>query len=568
MGFGKRCAMNKNISFNFFKKIKDGAKKKGADNISPVHQLYLIVKIFFITKKTRYLFRDIKSLYSRQNKSNGPKILLHLVRPWGTNSLLYFESILAHALNIRGADASLLVCDGILPSCDSGTFVKDQNFYYCRLCKLYRENLLSALSVPALRYSEFLTPEDLSKIDQEIERIDFNKNCEYTVDGIDVSFFAKSSTIRYFLKGFHEDNPRSKTVFKKKMKIALIELRVAQKVYEKLKPDMIITLHGMYSTWGPFYEYFNKKGTRIYVYGKGTESNLFMFNPDGREFENMGNKYWKQLKNRSLTPKENEELDNYLKKRFSGEGGDLKMYMDKLNINASENHIFNNNSKYKRRYALFTNLPWDAVLMGFDTIFTNAFEWVYQTIDYFINKPEYQLIIKVHPAEMVWEKGSYSFMTFIKDKFKELPHNITLLPANTSIKPYDLFPVIDAGLVYNGTLGLEMATVGVPVLVAGKQHYTDKDGIIYKIKDMNMYFSIVENLHILQDKAPMYRENARKYAYLYFIKYMIPISFFDEENWFEINWERLNNLKKIIYEDEQISNICDCIIKGNEILRV
>ena len=39
------------------------------------------------------------------------------------------------------------------------------------------------------------------------------------------------------------------------------------------------------------------------------------------------------------------------------------------------------------------------------------------------------------------------------------------------IKPYDLFPYIDLGIIYSGTLGLEMALSNVPVVSVGCTPY-------------------------------------------------------------------------------------------------
>ena len=79
----------------------------------------------------------------------------------------------------------------------------------------------------------------------------------------------------------------------------------------------------------------------------------------------------------------------------------------------------------------------------------------------------------------------------INSKFISLPKNIKIIPPNTKISPYSLFPFIDVGIVYNGTVGLEMSTQGIPVVVAGNAHY-GKKAFTYDIstkKDRKLYVS-------------------------------------------------------------------------------
>lgn len=60
---------------------------------------------------------------------------------------------------------------------------------------------------------------------------------------------------------------------------------------------------------------------------------------------------------------------------------------------------------------------------------------------------------------------------FINEKFPKLPANITIIFPEMKILTYDLFEHIDVGVVYNGTLGLEMLFAEIPVVSCGKPPY-------------------------------------------------------------------------------------------------
>ena len=50
-----------------------------------------------------------------------------------------------------------------------------------------------------------------------------------------------------------------------------------------------------------------------------------------------------------------------------------------------------------------------------------------------------------------------SMHDFIKEKYPDLSKNLKIIPSETTISPYSLFPFIDVGIVYVGTIGLELA---------------------------------------------------------------------------------------------------------------
>ena len=101
-----------------------------------------------------------------------------------------------------------------------------------------------------------------------------------------------------------------------------------------------------------------------------------------------------------LTPEQIQLTDNYLQSRISHSG-------DRLVYNFGEKESVTNLAKRLRIdlsrpvYTLFTNVLWDAASSQREIVFQNPVEWVVQTIKWFEAHPHLQLIVKVHPAEVV-----------------------------------------------------------------------------------------------------------------------------------------------------------------------
>jgi hypothetical protein len=99
-----------------------------------------------------------------------------------------------------------------------------------------------------------------------------------------------------------------------------------------------------------------------------------------------------------------------------------------------------------------------------------------------------------------------------------LPSNITIIEPEWKIKTYDLFPYIDLGVIFTGTLGLEMMMSGIPVISTGA---TTHFGLGFAAEPE----SEVEYLALLlgNTKTPSYsKQELELFAYFYFIRSKIP----------------------------------------------
>src|SRR5690606_26676344 len=49
---------------------------------------------------------------------------------------------------------------------------------------------------------------------------------------------------------------------------------------------------------------------------------------------------------------------------------------------------------------LYTNVTWDAALLGESRLFADQFEWLAETVGLAADRPHVQFVIRVHPAEV------------------------------------------------------------------------------------------------------------------------------------------------------------------------
>ena len=171
---------------------------------------------------------------------------------------------------------------------------------------------------------------------------------------------------------------------------------------------------------------------------------------------------------------------------------------------------------------LATNVLGDSLTLGRQIFSKSMAEWISRTVQYFIGRPEIQLVIRIHPGEVLTH--GQSMAEVVREVLPRLPENIHLIRAEDDINTYDLIDVADLGLVYTTTVGLEMAMSGVPVVVAGQTHYRER-GFTYDPDSWVTYFKLLGQILIDPAEFRLNKEQVQRawqYAYHFFFDYPQP----------------------------------------------
>ena len=171
---------------------------------------------------------------------------------------------------------------------------------------------------------------------------------------------------------------------------------------------------------------------------------------------------------------------------------------------------------------LATNVLGDSLTLGRQVFSKTMAEWVSRTILYFIGRPDIQLIIRIHPGEILTRE--YSMVDVVRETLPELPEYIHVIHPEEKINTYDLIDITDLGLVYTTTVGLEMALKGLPVIVAGQTHYRAR-GFTYDPASWVEYFKLLGHLLENPKNFRLSKEEIAvgwKYAYHFFYTFSLP----------------------------------------------
>src|SRR5581483_4904489 len=185
---------------------------------------------------------------------------------------------------------------------------------------------------------------------------------------------------------------------------------------------------------------------------------------------------------------------------------------------------------------LAANVLGDSLTLGRNIFAKSMTEWMTRTVQFFANRPEVQLVIRVHPGEKLVPKAR-SMAQVVREALPNLPAHIHLIGALDKVNTYDLIEIADLGLAYTTTVGLETAMNGLPVIVCGDTHYR-KRGFTIDPDSWDEYFAALEK--VLGD-LPAHRLSqeqiaaAWNYGYRYFFEYPRPFPWRLMNFWDELN---------------------------------
>ena len=309
----------------------------------------------------------------------------------------------------------------------------------------------------------------------------------------------------------------------------------------KISPDLIISSHGVYVSWGIIHDlavknYISTLVCTSCIYNTGS---AWLTNNALQKIYDDYSSY--KEKNKSIPNALEFDSLKFLMNRINYKAPDIKIYYEK---EFSEIKISN---KWRKTYALFPNIVWDGAVDERNTIFDGVIDWSVKTIEFFRDYlTEDLLIIRLHPAEATLTKFSEKFVSILLKYIPDLYHinNIQIIGSDVSLDLYDFIKSkIDIPLIYDGNLAYEIIMLDKPLVIFSKPRYSSAQ-IGYELETLDEYFSFLTDhssvLDWFKTNKSSIIKNLEDFARYYFFttNYYLPI--FSNKNYWDYNVD-LNN---------------------------
>lgn len=187
----------------------------------------------------------------------------------------------------------------------------------------------------------------------------------------------------------------------------------------------------------------------------------------------------------------------------------------------------------KKTAVIFPHILWDGTFFWGTDLFRSYEEWFLATVRAAIANKGVNWIIKVHPANVVKDArdgitGEPAEVAAIRNHIGALPDHIRVIPADSDISTFSLFSVMDYCLTVRGTIGIEAACMGIPVLTAGTGRY-DHKGFTIDFESRAEYLAKLGSLQEIPPLHPSQRELAERFAYAILVMRTLPLTSFTLE---------------------------------------
>jgi hypothetical protein len=483
----------------------------------------------------------------------GPKVLIATAIGSYAHAVT-LESALAAALTFRGADVHVLLCDEALSACaecEASLYPRVETFAahgpsrdLCRDCRRPAERVYRDLGLTVHRLSESLTPEDVATVARIASTLPVDEIQQYRIDGLAIGEHAYAGALRFFATGSLDGEATAEPVLRRYLSAALTSAFATRRLLQREGFESAVFTHGIYVPWGVVGEVARHQGVRVSNWNVAYRKRRFIFSHDDTYHHTLMSEPTSHWDGLQLSAGQERELMQYLASRREGMFDWIVFHRPSVqDPGAIARQI--GIDPARPVIGLLTNVSWDAQLHYPANAFPNMLEWLVQTCEYFARRPDLQLLIRVHPAEISgFPPSRQPILTELRARIPSLASNIIVVPPESGLSTYALMSFCNAAIIYGTKMGVELTSVGLPVVVAGEAWIRNK-GITLDARDPEEYFAMLDRLPFADRLSADQLARARRYAYHFFFNRMIPLPFIEPKAGYPIYRLKLARLEDL-----------------------
>jgi hypothetical protein len=509
--------------------------------------------------------------HARARARGGPRVLI-ATGVGGNPSAVSLESLLAVALTLRGAEVHILLCDRVLPACEltETTWFPDHRRFVrsgpqrglCHVCFAPGRRTYAPLGLPLHLYGSLVAAAEKAEVDRLARTLSRPEMERYVRDGVAVGEHALAGAFRFYARGSLEDEPYADGVVRRYFRAALLTTLAVRRLFATAPFEAVVSQHGIYVPQGLVGETARRAGVRVVNWNAAYRRRRFIFSHGDtyhRTIMTEPTETWERL---AWTAHLEREVMAYLHSRRHGRRDwiwfherpveDVAEIARRLGVDFSRPCV-----------GMLTNVMWDAQIHYPSNAFPSMLDWALQTIAYFEKRPDLQLLVRVHPAEIRGTLPSRQPMVAeIRRHYPTLPRNVFLIGPDDPISTYATMLQCDAVIIYGTKTGVELSSQGVPVIVAGEAWIRGK-GLTMDASSPEDYSRLLDQLPLGRRLPDEVVRRARIYAYHFFFRRMIPVEFMrPRKGWlpYQLELARLDQCAP--GQSAGLDVICDGILTG------
>jgi hypothetical protein len=289
------------------------------------------------------------------------------------------------------------------------------------------------------------------------------------------------------------------------------------------KPDAVIVPNGTIQELGAAYRVAKFTGVPVATFEFSDQKDCIWMAQNAEIMRQDTTKIWETRKDKPLTEQQRTRIEALYKAKVQGDLFENFVRHWQASKREGANEVKQTLKLDNRPIILLaTNVLGDSLTLGRQVFSKTMAEWIERSVEYFAKRNDIQLVIRIHPGEILTHGPS--MVDVVKNILPHLPEHIHLIGPREKVNTYDLIEMADLGLVYTTTTGMEMAMSGVPVVVAGVTHYKN-NGFTFDPQTYPEYFELLDKMLMQPELYLLNKEQvelAWRYAYTFFFEFSLP----------------------------------------------
>ncbi len=305
--------------------------------------------------------------------------------------------------------------------------------------------------------------------------------------------------------------------------------QASRRVVDRLKPALALTIDVGYSPRGELYDQCLAAGIDTITWNAAHKNNTLMFkryNRINRDVHpaSLSHASWEMIQTLPWGKSEKDSLreeiiGSYLKGEWYSEVG--TQFHTQLQNPEEVRNLLSLHSTNKTA-VIFPHIFWDGTFFWGTDLFSSYEEWFRETMRAACANTAVNWIVKVHPANMVknMRDGIHAVpleMSTLASLGDKLPDHIQVIHPDSPMSTLSLYSIMDYCVTVRGTVGIEAASFGIPVLTAGTGRY-DRLGFTVDSDSIEEYQQRLAHIQDIPPLSATQRELAERFAYGIFVR--------------------------------------------------
>jgi len=431
------------------------------------------IKIHIVERTRLLLIRGTRALQSVDITRDLDHKKKFLFNTQYINAYSDLEFLTAAQLQLRGHEVVMLICDGLpysereivdLPTVKSYKSCSDRTVRYCKAYGLKYIKINSFLNEKEKRKAQELSQETIENLES------------YQEDNINLGDFAKRNHSHYF-KGDIKPEGAFEAVYRKAFESASLIATSLTNILSQYKGYELITANGKFIQSGIPIELIKNTGKSFYTYEVFSQGNGVIVDKDQCSLEQSMTAVWEDLKHSTLSDADREKLYHSFDLQQKSQSSIYDLWDENRIEDEAAIIALLGIDIDKKIIACYPNVYWDSVHMGVNAVSENLTQWLIDMVDFAASNENIQLVIRTHPAEVkVFDiiQSKFTMSDTLHAAFNDLPSNVIIIEPSSDISSYSVARIADANVIWNGTIGLELALRGIKPIVIADAYYSQK----------------------------------------------------------------------------------------------